>query len=200
MMKSQIEKESTLTNLNKTERFWYALYTRPRFEKIVDGSLKQKGLESFLPLYAVTRYWSDRKKVIAEPLFPSYIFVHANAKERYFSLQTRGVVRMVSFNGQPTSIPDEQIERIHQILNCGYNPEPHQFLNFGDEVEIVTGALQGLHGFYIEKRGKCRIVISVHAIQQSIAIEVERGQVRRVRLSEQLKQNKSVFKHKVEMQ
>lgn len=168
----------------KTERFWFALYTRPRFEKKVDVELKLKELQSFLPLHLVIRIWSDRKKKLEEPLFPSYVFVHANARERYLSIQTVGVVRMVSFNGRPARIPSEQIQQIHRILDNGYSPEPHQFLNYGDEVEIVSGPLQGLQGFYIEDRGRNRLVVSVHAIRQSIAIDVDRARIRQVTTSE----------------
>jgi transcription elongation factor/antiterminator RfaH len=182
----------------KTQRNWYALYTRPRFEKKVHAELRQKGLESFLPLHKVIRFWSDRKKKMEEPLFPSYVFVHANLKERFLSLQTRGVVRMVSFNGQPARIPDEQIKSIHRVLENGYDPEPHQYLNYGDKVEIVAGPLRGLRGFYIEDRGKNKLVISVDAIQQSIAVAMEKGQVRRVRSAEKLRRKKHLTKYSLE--
>lgn len=170
----------------KNERNWFALYTRPRFEKKVDFELRQKGLESLLPLRTVVRFWSDRIKTIEQPLFPSYVFVHANLKERYTSLQSRGVVRMVSFNGQPTPIPQEQIESITRIQKYGYDPEPYQYLNFGDEVEVVAGPLSGLRGFYFEQRGRNRLVISVDAIRQSVAVTVKRNQVKRIRSTVQL--------------
>ncbi len=181
-----------------TDRYWYALYTRPRFEKSVHTQLKEKGLESFLPLHYVIRFWSDRKKKIEEPLFPSYVFVHANLKERYQSLQTRGVVRMVCFNGQPTRIPEAQIQSIYRILEHGYDPEPYQYLCYGDAVEVVAGPLRGLRGFYKEDRGANRLIISVDAIQQSIAIEVERGVIRRLPVSENQKRKKFISKYKLE--
>ncbi|MFQ5825235.1 MAG: UpxY family transcription antiterminator [bacterium] len=183
---------------SKNTRYWYALYTRPRFEKKVDAELKLKKLESFLPVRSVVRYWSDRKKRIDEPLFPSYVFIHGNVKERYLSLQTYGVVRMVCFNGHPTRIPDEQIESIHRILALGYDPEPHQYLNYGDEVEVVASPLRGLRGIYLEERRKNRLVISIHAIQQSIAVEVDRGLVRRVRSAQQLISNRSTSKYRLQ--
>lgn len=179
----------------KLQRYWYAIYTRPNFEKRVDHELKLKGLESFLPTRQVIHYWSDRKKKIEEPLFRSYVFIHANAQERYLSLQTRGVVRMVCFNGQPARIPDEQIQSIHRILEHGYDPEPYQYLNFGDEVEIVAGPLRGIRGFFIEERKKGRLVVSINAIKQSIAIEVDRGQVRKIRSAEEIQTPKTSRKY-----
>lgn len=158
---------------------WYALYTRPKFEKKVASVLEDKDIRAFLPTRSVVKQWSDRKKIIDEPLFPSYVFVYANSKGRYLSLQTHGVVRMVSFNGEPTRIPEEQIRSIYQILEHGYDPEPYQYFAYGDEVEIVSGPLRGLRGLYIEDRGTKRLVISVDAIQHSFAIELKRGQVKK---------------------
>ena len=168
----------------KIDRHWYALYTRPRFERIVESELKQKGLESFLPLRSVIRYWTDRKKRIEEPLFPSYIFIYGDSKERYYALQSRGAIRMVSFNGQPARIPEEQIEGISRILEFGYNPEPYQYLRFGDEVEVVSGAMKGLRGFYLEDRGKDRLVISMHVVRQSLTVEIDRYQLKKVQATE----------------
>jgi len=68
-------------------RYWYALYTRPRFEKKVDLQLKELKIESYLPIRTVTKYWSDRKKRIDEPLFPSYIFVFATLKDNNHIIQ-----------------------------------------------------------------------------------------------------------------
>jgi transcription antitermination factor NusG len=54
---------------------WYAIYTRPRWEKKVNFLLQGKGIESYCPLNKVRRKWSDRIKTIEEPLFKSYVFV-----------------------------------------------------------------------------------------------------------------------------
>ncbi|MCG8607546.1 UpxY family transcription antiterminator [bacterium] len=161
-------------------RDWFALYTRPRFEKKINLQLEQKGVESLLPMRSVIRLWSDRKKKILEPLFPSYVFIRGDNKERYLALQTQGVIRIVSFEGRPARIPEHQIQSIGQLLELGYAPEPYHFLDYGDEVEIATGPLKGLHGYFVEERSHDRLVISIRAIRQSIALEVDRGQIRRI--------------------
>ena len=94
----------------KDERFWYALYTRARCEKKVTMRLNELDIKSFLPMQKVLRIWSDRKKYLEQPLFPSYVFVYANLIERYESLSPYGVVRLVSFGGRPAIIPHQQIE------------------------------------------------------------------------------------------
>ncbi len=165
---------------NRRESHWYALYTRPRVEKRVASILEEKEIRAFLPTRSVVRQWSDRKKIVEQPLFPSYVFVYADLAERYRSLQSTGVVRMVQFNGKPARIPDEQIETIYRILDGGYDPEPHQYLREGDEVEIVAGPLTGIKGCFLEGRGNERLIVSVHALQQSFAIELRRDQIKKL--------------------
>jgi len=169
---------------NETEpvdkKYWYAIYTKPRFEKKVAQDFEKKKLEGLLPLRSVKKVWSDRVKKVEEPLFPSYIFVHANAKERYLALQSLGVVRMVSFGGEPVRIPEDQIDAVLKIVELGYNPQPHQYFRVGDAVEVVSGPLSGIRGNYFEERGKGRLAIAVDLIQQALSIEVEEGQVRRL--------------------
>lgn len=162
------------------QRYWYAIYTKPRFEKKVAQDFEKKKLNGLLPLRSVKKVWSDRVKKVEEPLFPSYIFVHANAKERYLALQCVGAVRMVSFGGEPVRIPQRQIDAVLKIVELGYDPQPYQYLRVGDAVEVVSGPLRGLRGHYFEERGKGRLAIAVDAIQQALAVEVERGQVRKL--------------------
>ena len=95
---------------------WYALYTRSRHEKKVDYQLREKGIESYLPLQRVLRKWSDRKKWVEEPLFRCYVFVHVDPANRLRALQTFGVVRFVTFSDEPAVVRDDEIENIRRIL------------------------------------------------------------------------------------
>lgn len=162
----------TLKNTDKT-RHWYALYTRPRFEKKVDLQLKELNIETFLPLTTVTKYWSDRKKLIDEPLFPSYVFVCANLKEQYMAFHSYGVVKYVSFNGRPTRIPNDQIDAVRRMLESGYTPFVYEYFVKGDEVEIVSGPLIGLKGLISEHRGNNHFSVFITGIRQTVAVNIE---------------------------
>ena len=87
------------------EKKWYAVYTKPRWEKKIDSVLARKGIESWCPLQKVQRQWSDRKKTIEEPLFKSYVFVHVDEQERVKVLMTDGVLNYVFYLGKPAAIP-----------------------------------------------------------------------------------------------
>ena len=61
---------------------WYVLYTKPRHEKRLAERLHSEGRIVFCPLKKTTKQWSDRKKVVEEALFPSFIFVQCQEQDR----------------------------------------------------------------------------------------------------------------------
>lgn len=153
---------------------WYALYTRPRHEKKVHEQLKEKGVESFLPMIERIRQWKDRKKKVEMPLFNSYVFVKIDLKNRYDALQTHGVVRMVSFGGTPASIPDWQIEQLQQVISHPETLQLENYLREGDWVEVIEGPFRGIRGRLRELRGQTRVVINIDGIYQSASFVIEK--------------------------
>lgn len=154
-------------------RYWYALYTRPRFEKKVEERLLEAGFEAWLPMQTVVRQWSDRKKKIDVPLFNSYVFVHAKRNELHHIVQTDGVAKTVHFNGAPAVIRDEQIEMIRKIL---IGPDAFEVTdrsyNRGDPVRVVHGPLKGSTGRWMNWRGKKRVCLELEQLHQVIMVEV----------------------------
>src|SRR5580693_8625458 len=125
---------------------WYALYTAPRHEKRVADQIQQQGIACFLPLYRSVRRWKDRRKELALVLFPGYVFVRLPLQSRLRVLQLPGAVRLVTFNGQPAALPEEEIENLRSRLSCSRNIEPHPYLTVGRHVRVRSGPLQGLEG------------------------------------------------------
>lgn len=175
---NSINTTNPINSINKLN--WYAIYTRPRFEKKVDLELQRKGIESYLPIQTVVRQWSDRKKKVEEPLFNGYVFVHTTSNDRIASLQVDGVVRMIGFGGKPSVIPDNQIEAIKRFLREGYRFEPIDYLVTGNRVKVTHGPLMGVEGKLLEIRNDRRFVISIEAIRQSIAVEIDPGLLRKI--------------------
>ena len=99
------------------EKKWYAVYTKPRCEKKVHASFDEKGLENYCPLNKVRRKWSDRIKVVEEPLFKSYVFVRINEEEKSKVRMTNGVVNFVYWQGKPATVKDKEIEVIKKFLH-----------------------------------------------------------------------------------
>jgi transcription antitermination factor NusG len=134
---------------------WYAIYTRPRWEKKVNNLLLQKGIESYCPLNKVRRKWSDRVKTIEEPLFKSYVFVKITDEERTNVRMTNGVVNFVYWNGKPAIIKEKEIVTIKRFLDEHENVEVVKMeLNAGDTVEVIAGPMMDKQGKVLEVKNK----------------------------------------------
>lgn len=96
---------------------WYAVYTKPRWEKKIDAMFGERGISSYCPLNKVRRKWSDRFKVVEEPLFKSYVFVRITEKEMSAVRQVSGVINFVYWNNKPATIKDEEVDQIKRFLN-----------------------------------------------------------------------------------
>jgi transcription antitermination factor NusG len=96
---------------------WYAVYTKPRWEKKVNSLLQGKGIEAYCPLNKVKRKWSDRIKTVEEPLFKSYVFVRVTEDAKTSVRMTDGVVNFVYWLGKPAIVRDSEIIAIKKFLD-----------------------------------------------------------------------------------
>jgi transcriptional antiterminator NusG len=154
---------------------WYGLQTRPRHEKIVAHRLEERGVTAFLPLISEEHRWSDRKKTVQVPLFSCYVFAKfaPNRSERLRVLRVDGVFGLVGDRGEGTPIPDEQIAAVQSLVETQLPWSTHPFLKIGQRVRIRSGVLDGLEGILVSRNGDRSLVISVDAIQRSLAVRVE---------------------------
>jgi transcriptional antiterminator NusG len=154
---------------------WFAVQTRARNERVVMQRLQDKGLTAFLPTVTEVRRWSDRKKQVEVPLFSCYVFVKIQPtnEERLRVLCTDSVFDFVGTPRYGTPIPEEQIEAVRTIVNLRMNWETYPFLKIGQRVRIRSGSLAGVEGILVSRNGKRSVVVSVDAIQRSLAVRVE---------------------------
>jgi len=154
---------------------WYGLQTRPRHEKMVAQRLGERGVTTFLPLVTEVHRWSDRKKSVQMPLFSCYVFARfvPNRTERLRVLRVDGVFGLVGAGGEGIAIPDSEIDAVRGVVEGQMPWSSHPFLKIGQRVRIRSGALDGLEGVLVERNGDRTLVISVDAIQRSLAVRVE---------------------------
>jgi transcription antitermination factor NusG len=119
------------------------------------------------------RRWKDRRVQLQLPLFPGYVFVHFALRDRLQVLQIPGVAKLVSFNGTPAALPQEEIEALRASLESGVRAEPHPYLTGGRRVRVKSGPLQGMQGVLVRRKNRSRFVISLDLIMRSVAVEVD---------------------------
>jgi transcription antitermination factor NusG len=156
---------------------WYAAHVCSRHEKQVARQLEERRVSCFLPVYRSVRRWKDRRKELDLVLFPGYVFVHLDLKDRLRVLQVPSVVRFVSFNGQPAALPDAEIEVLVNGLAKGVRAEPHPYLKVGHRVRVKYGPLAGTQGILVRRKDKFRVVLSIDLIMRSVAVEVDEADV-----------------------
>src|ERR1700722_1989765 len=150
---------------------WYGLQTRPRHEKIVAHRLAERGVTTFLPLVTEVHRWSDRKKSVELPLFSCYVFAKfvPNRVERLRVLRVEGVFGLAGAQGEGTPIPHSEIDAVRSLVETEIPWSSHPFLKIGQRVRIRSGALDGMEGILVSRNGDRSLIISVEAIQRSLA-------------------------------
>lgn len=159
---------------------WFALRVRSNYERVAAIHLRDRGFEEFSPTYKTERQWSDRKKQIDAFLFPGYVFCRLNPTDRLPVLTIPGVVGLVGFGKGPTPIPQNEIESVRRMVGSGLLVAPWPFLSAGEAVLIERGPLAGVEGILKEVKKSFRLVVSVHLLQRSVSVEVDRSWVRPV--------------------
>ncbi|MBK9568457.1 MAG: UpxY family transcription antiterminator [Chitinophagaceae bacterium] len=136
-------------------RKWLAVYTRPRWEKKVNQLLIEKGLESYCPLNKIRRKWSDRVKIVEEPLFKSYVFVKVDDNDRAAVRMTNGAVNFVYWDGKPAVIKEKEITAIKRFLDEYENVEARPMeLKVNQRVRVTNGTLMDQEGKVLDVRHK----------------------------------------------
>ncbi|HYM92525.1 MAG TPA: UpxY family transcription antiterminator [Chitinophagaceae bacterium] len=168
---------------------WFAVYTRPRWEKKVAETLTHRKIECYCPINKVVRQWSDRKKIVHEPLFTSYVFVRVPDTEIISLRQASGVINIVYWLGKPAIIRDSEIEVIKRFLYEHVNIKLEKTpINVNDRVRILGGPLMELEGQVLSIKNKTVKVVlpslgymmfaevetaNVEVTQPSVAKEIE---------------------------
>ncbi len=162
-------------------RKWYAVYTRSRWEKKVNQLLREKGTESYCPLNKVRRRWSDRVKIVEEPLFKSYVFVKISDEDRTNVRMTPGVINFVYWNGKPAVIREKEIGSIRRFLDEYEDVEVRSMnVSVDERVKITAGLLMDSEGKVLSVRRKM-VKVAIDSLGYILVAHIERSKLTSVR-------------------
>ena len=141
---------------------WYVIYTRPKQERKVAGGLAESGIDHLLPTARTLRTWSDRKKYIDAPMFPSYIFVHLRNRQDYFNaLNVEGALFYIRFGKEVATVRNQVIDGLRLILENSPEVEVSN-LRFQPGQQLAPGDINGmLRGWRIARR--CSASPTIHS-------------------------------------
>lgn len=155
---------------------WRVLYVKSRWEKKVHESLKEISLESFLPQVKTIRQWSDRKKTILRPLFPSYVFVNINSSlELHKALSVDGACAYIRFGKEYARVTAKEISQIRLLIgdkNISDIQTNKQPLKIGEVKRIIYGPLNGLECEILKANNLNKIIVRIDSFQQNIIASI----------------------------
>jgi transcription antitermination factor NusG len=139
--------------------------------------LTEKGLESYCPLNKVRRKWSDRMKVVEEPLFKSYVFVKVDNNDRIAVRMTNGAINFVYWDGKPAVIKEKEINAIKRFLNEYENVEANPVdLKVNQRVRITNGTLMDKEGKVLDVRHKT-VKVAIESLGYILVAYIERSKL-----------------------
>jgi transcription antitermination factor NusG len=160
--------------MEEIQKTWYAVYTKPRWEKKVAALLLESGIENYCPINKVTRQWSDRKKIVLEPVFKGYVFVRLEENKKWKVKEIPGVLNFVYWLGKPAKIRDEEIDQIRKFLN-EFNDVQVEAKGFvvNTPVRIKQGVLMNYKGIVVEVLGN-RAVVKIDTLDLQLSAHFDK--------------------------
>lgn len=153
---------------------WYVIYTKPRHEKKVHARLTENQIDSFLPTRKTLKVWHDRKKIVDEPLFPSYVFIYLNSMQSYYEgMDAEGALYYVRTGKEIAMVNESVVNDIKLVANQAEDLEVSESrFEPGRRLIISQGPLTGLSCEVVETSGKCKLLVRVELLQRNILLKL----------------------------
>jgi len=166
---------------------WYAMRSKPNKEDFLAKQLEAYGVEFFYPRLRVNPVNPRARKM--RPFLPNYLFVHVDLDVINISdlRWMPGASGVVSFDGEPASIPDLMIAAIKRHvdqINISTN-ELISDLQAGDIILVKDGPFAGYEAIFDGRlTGQDRVRVFLNLLQKrQIPLEIEGRKIKRVKRS-----------------
>lgn len=158
---------------------WYLVQSKPGQGFRATEQLQNQGYQCFHPVMTVEKLRRQQRVQVEEPLFPGYLFIRLDTTSDNWSpiRSTRGVSRIVAFNGQPLPVADTLVEDIHQRIS---QQSPQPVLQAGDRVQVTGGAFVDLDAVFQCFDGDQRAIILLTLLQRRQTVKVPVSQLQKV--------------------
>ena len=151
------------------------IHTKSRREKKVAHYCNNVEIKYYLPLESRIKIYGRKKVQTTLPLFPGYLFVLADEKERYELLLTHHIAKILKVSNQFELIED--LEKIYIAESCEINLVPCELNIEGRSARIEIGPMRGLEGIISRIKGRDRIILNVNFINRASAVEINRSNI-----------------------
>lgn len=156
----------------KSDRLWWAIFTKSRNEKALARELERFEIPFFLPLVARQNRIRNRIVEAYLPLFSGYVFMFGRDDERVRALTTNRVSTLLPVPDQWQLCRD--LEHLNRLIELDAPLTIERRLESGRRVRIKHGPMKGLEGIVTHRRGgKRRLLIAVEFLQHGVSVEID---------------------------
>lgn len=148
---------------------WFLVQCKPRQDERAEENLLRQGYHCYRPQRSYERVLQGRRQATIESLFPGYLFIALGADANWAPLRsTRGVSRLVAFNGKPLPVAERLIEDLRQRTANTATSLPKA----GDRIRINDGCFANLEAVFESCKGEERVVLLLTILNQLQRVEV----------------------------
>jgi|5_EtaG_2_1085323.scaffolds.fasta_scaffold169396_1 transcriptional antiterminator RfaH len=153
---------------------WYVIQCKANQQQRAESNLCNQGFDIFSPCIAVERIVRRKRVVREEAVFPGYIFIRLDIEQSDWRAlsSTRGVGKIVSFNGSPRSVSDDLISALHQQFDA--QEKPVALFKAGDKVQVTDGCFKDIEAIVKAVTPDERVIVLLHILHspQTLAFPV----------------------------
>lgn len=174
----------SVENVSAGNKLWFVL--RVSYGRIIKAKafVEAKGLECYVPMRYKEVKKQGKKRIVTEPLLPSFLFVHATAEQvetllyevKVNSLESRNLLSYYfdhtvhcqdnPKHNPPLAIRDEAMDnfiRLTSIKNPHIIPVTTEIIQYklGDMVVVTEGDFKGIHGRVARIAGQQRVIVEL---------------------------------------
>ncbi|MEI7911376.1 MAG: transcription termination/antitermination NusG family protein [Verrucomicrobiota bacterium] len=170
-----------MNEIEFSEPAWFCVRTQTKREHIAAGYLRElEGIEVFCPRLRYRK--ATRRGTVwwLEPLFPGYVLAKFNLMEFERAVTfCQGVRGLVRFGSEIPSVPESFVQVLRDEIRGHVNPDNEILtvvpaLECGDEVEVASGPLAGMHGVVVSIAPAAeRVKILLDFLGQPQAIDMD---------------------------
>lgn len=159
-------------DLHAEERRWFAVRTGPRKEKVVARQLAKRGIEHFLPLRDKPFEYVRKRGVRQLPLLAGYIFVRVRRAEYVPVVSVPFVYDFVRSGRRHRRVTEAEMDVLRRIStdqSVSWAEVAREELSAGQPVEIASGPLAGVRGYFLNKKTTKTFVITFGGLDARLA-------------------------------
>jgi transcriptional antiterminator RfaH len=147
---------------------WYVFQSKFQKESLVCEQLRIRNVDTFFPRLYVQPVNPRARRM--KPYFPGYVFGRLDLEQISRSIidWIPGVIGIVSFGGEPVSVPDHLITTLQQHLDTinASKRELSERFQLGDSVAIQGGPFAGYEAIFNSRLpGRNRVEVLLKLLQ-----------------------------------